>query len=244
MGNRVNKIMGYGLADLNVKSENYDLTEDDRIDPEGFFPKYYDDRQDAFSRFSIKEFYIRLSLESASSRSRAIDLYLLKQAIEHDNFTEDSYSDCITWEPECNASVIVFTPPLFNDDWYRHDSTMDYMEELARGEGSIGHVNWLGYPIYPHDAWIDLRDPESIPDQTMIRVINTFRFNSAIPSVTDEEHAKQVAGRFGFGSVQEMFDTVVPTVPPELVELLKFLRVFKDSNTIYQLRPMVYTYWA
>lgn len=236
--------MGYGLVDLAIEQNDFDLGKDSRINPDGYFALLQEDEERAKEEYPLESFYVQLSLICSNEDfARCFGLHLLKRAIEEKKFVADDLYRIYTWDPEYgDPSVILFTPPTESSrDWHRYDDIMDYMEETAKNEGACPHADLLGRPIYPYDAWIDLRDPSATPDDLMVRTANMFRFNGDLIKNTD---AYKIKEKFGFDSVQEMLDNIVPIIPDELVELLRYLKVFKDPNTIYQLRPMIYTYWS
>jgi hypothetical protein len=57
-------------------------------------------------------------------------------------------------------------------------------------------------------------------------------------------NADLLAKQIGFENSEEAESNLVPVVPNEIVELCKYCKVFKNQDSLYDLRPMMYVYWS
>ena len=48
----------------------------------------------------------------------------------------------------------------------------------------------------------------------------------------------------GFTSFHDMVDNLVPTIPKEIEALCEYTNLFVDNETIYDMKPILYVYWA
>lgn len=242
MGIRIHKVLGYGLDDLSIKDNSYNLAEDPRIDPEGFYARYFKDYQEALDAYPLDRFRVELELVCAHSDGvEKYDLRLLKHQLEKGEIASDAsnlYTQIMTWDPEYGDSkVIVFTPPG-HSDWFQYDSIIDYYE----ADDANPSVRKTNRPIYPYMSWIDIRNPSR--KDNLDRLAFLIQQLEEYPDIRDKVDSDKLQSRYGFSSLNEAKDNLIPYIPNSLVELIRYLRVFKDPKDIYQLRPMIYTYWA
>lgn len=235
MSIRIHKVLGYGLANLNI-SENGEFIEDDRINPDGFYSLLEEQAEFKYSMAKFREYLNKIT----SKNNNRFELIMLKQEIIEGRIGSNEFNKMISWDPEYGLpNVVVFTPPS-QRSWQRYDDMIDYTEACEEYQGSVPVVKPINRALYPYVSWIDIRNPTEIPPYAMIQVANEFRYNSSFVPETGDKYVKP----WGFSSIDEMLNSIVPSIPDELVEILRFLEVFKDPDTIYQLRPMIYIYWA
>ena len=56
--------------------------------------------------------------------------------------------------------------------------------------------------------------------------------------------AEKYAELMGFSDVEAAKRMLVPRVPDEIELLCRWLCLFNNDNTIFELKPMIYTYWS
>lgn len=239
MGIRIHKVIGYGLTDLTIPHAEYDLKLDERFDPNGFFCHEYDDRE---HHFTMKEFYVQLELLCANDTDfNAMELHWLKHEIKDKKFTD--FNNIFVWDAEFGESnVCVFISPTSRDQWYRYDDTIDYYDEGGEHSISTGVQNRvvvMDRPLYPYEGWIDLR---TLPPKRADNIITHLR--RIVRDSKVDLDLEKLLQKTGFDSIEELKDNIVPMIPNELIEVIRYLKVFKDPNTVYQLRPMIYVYWG
>lgn len=242
MGIRIHKILGYALADLNVSEGSFDITEDERIDPNGFMSLSWEERKEVYTS---KRFHVEVELMCSNDDffDSGYGLHLLRHQFKEGKIEKYPFDNMCIWDPEFGLSnVLLFIPPSKalnvgeRNSWYRYDDIIDYMEE---NKEATPKIRFLNQPIYPYLRWMDLRDPPKEIDTELVRLINHFKERGGMTMSWDALHDK-----YGFLHLEEAEENIAPIVPPELVHTLRYLHIFKDPETAYQLRPAIYTYWG
>jgi hypothetical protein len=54
----------------------------------------------------------------------------------------------------------------------------------------------------------------------------------------------ELVKKLGFSSIDEAEKEILPYTPEEIVMFCKYLRLFDDEETIYQLKPLLYVFWS
>lgn len=249
MGTRVHKVIGYGLDDVNNTTGKFDISEDDRFNPEGFFCLEEKVREE---RFLLKEFAIQLNLVIANNDwSDTFPLRLLLHDIEEGRFTFENFDFLMTWNPEFGMSnVCVFNQHGRQSDSFRYDNLIDYYEETINHKQE-NHVLLLNRPIYPNIKWVDTRttppkwlDREGEMTFDVIQKATEDEVEGRHEFTLTQEQKNKLARDVGFDTVTDLLDNVAPMIPEDLVEIIRYLKVFNDPSTIYTLKPMIYTYWG
>lgn len=156
MGIRVNKCLGYGLANLQC-------FEGKIIDP----------------RISLKS-HLMMPADVAEERYEQADY--IKYFSEKENRGDDSYGlgyyqnwtdlggrwqiwDSIIHQSEMgNPSVLLIVPPVYSNStelrsWRRHDDMLDYIEEPFEGRVAV-----LDRALYPWESWQNKEGKKESPD--------------------------------------------------------------------------------
>ncbi len=224
MGIRITKVLGYALTDVEIKNNQL---ADERIN----FDQTKDDRSlDSFLKF-------------CNSQDDIIDF---ERQIFKGCLITGNIDDCVTFNLEDSENnILMFTPHTSFNTWIRHDDIIDYMEAVNNGEMCNQYIN-LPFGIFP---WIS-----SFQD------INGLRFtNDNIPKAkivheiirnyySKERNIRQlnilISHLERYKTIDEAISNIFPIIPKEVIYLCKFLNIFKEESTIYQLRPILYTYWS
>lgn len=169
--------------------------------------------------------------------------------------------------------VICFVPPGSVKTWSRYDDTIDYyMHNMLRDTNCIDQsnvtdgMNWcrlMDVPFYPYSGYIDKStgEPATIATQTQPKkkisienIIYHFRNteeNIRLEKLKSEpnndliqqlEQTNQILLE-SIGCHSHWTEKFTPTIPSDLIAYLKFANIFKEDSSIWQLRPMIYTYW-
>jgi len=231
MSIRINKVLGYGLVDLDVE-RNGELSDDSR------FNKTTCLDEDTYDGNHTENFVKFLKEKYTNERTPSILHW-----VEREKININWIHNTIIHESEFGMpDVVLFVPPMVNEDWRQHDNTISYYEETIQHEQQ-SHVQLLSRPIYPYESYVDLRNsPPTRLNLTQFSDVNLIKdkeFGTKHPQA-----AHKLVQNMGFDNRTELNENIVPIVPDALVDLLEFLNIFKDNNTIYQLKPMIYTYWC
>jgi len=237
MGIRIHKAIGYGLTNVIADKENWDLRTDPRFNPEGYLFKEENFNLEGFSKYIDKRIE-----ELVEGDERPFDLQLLKNQIE-DGGVEELYRAVIYDMEFGSSNVILFIPPSSVKSWTRYDDMIDYYDPGNRSEdgGIIESVIKIDRPLWPWESWINIKTFPPVQLTGMQNQLFNAVRNLGYENLTKPE---QALDEIGVDSVKELKTCIVPLIPNELIEMIKYLKIFVDDKCIYQLRPMIYGYWG
>jgi hypothetical protein len=245
MGIRIHKILGYALTDVQADTDKWEIT-DPRFNKDGYL---FDPEEVKFSVDGFKAYLTRKILASKEDdeNDERFDLKLILRGLEKN--PDDMFSrpirglyDCINYDMEFgDPKVLVVVPPSCTKEWSRYDDAIDYYDPVNQSaDGGIEpSVIHLDRPLWPWDTLISTKTMPPKPLNHFQSQAYYLWKNGHI--VTDED---LYAEKIGFETIEEMKRYVMPIIPLEVVELLKYLKIFNDEKTIYELRPVIYGYWG
>ncbi len=230
MGIRVHKMCGYALTDV--------VEDDPRINWESRVFKYDMEGEAAL------ESYLRfvqgkegVSLDGMMVRERRKNgkkLPEVQQAFEWG--TGDG-----------GLESVLCIRPVMSEDWYRHDDTIDWLEETYGGRNQEDRVELLPHGIFPYSGtYMDSRVGDRLPGDVMdwIRIWTNLDDAGKTELVSKGEHVlDEMCERFGM-THQQAERYVVPFVPDDIRWLAEWAEVFTGPDVWRQLRPVVYAWWA
>lgn len=233
MGIRIHKYLGYGLTNVEVK--DYKIV-DERIDWDAF-----DYLRDCYGEEHLKHYRQWLGWAKSDYYERGmLDWFYLNDEREKKRRGLDN---CYAWDPEYGMPEVLVLQPLGCPDWIRYDDTIDYMEETYRKDGEQPQGNYLKvyeHGIYPWSSYIDRRTGEQVKDPIWAWIRATYD-----PEVeTEVDVLDHLAQLCDFADHAEALVNVVPQIPPEIKNLVEFTEIFTNLDTVYDLRPVLYTYWS
>lgn len=233
MGIRVHKILGYGLTDVKCRKNGY--INDKRFNlVDGYFAKGNDQE-----RYEIKDFVTHLTNKIKNNKDD-VELSLAEydlQVIKGKNDAE--FYKVIEHDSEFGLkNVALFT--TFHKDWHRYDDIIDYMELEGIPTPS---VRVLDRTIWPYEGYINVKTKDRFIHFTdgSKDKISAFELRRCL---NDKVFAKKLDfKKFGFESFKDMNKSIVPIVPRIIHEYCSWLKVFNNDDTIFELKPMIYTVW-
>ncbi len=248
MGIRIHKVIGYGMNDIE------DSVNDPRFNKAGYFGTEVYEREDAFTDDGY-DAHIKKILDDGAGLHDLTIMAMERTKAQKENKAgdmvydyKDSIDNCITYDDEYGmASVMVFTPPYWSKNWNRYDDIIDYYDPThSEADGSPGQGYQLtNRPIYPFESYNDCRTTPPVrlnnEEQSVFIQARNARNDNRSYSQTMTDHAVE---KMNFVDEEQMLEMVNPIIPRELVELLKYLKVFNDEADIYRLKPMIYWYWG
>lgn len=241
MGIRVHKVLGYGLTNVGKgtfkkKGEKYQIN-DTRFSEQSIINGDYEDREDKYSNQGFLEF-----LEKKPKEKTMIDIHWLKESMKKKESTH-SVQDCFVHQAEYGLpNVVVIVPYMEIEQWTRYDSMMDYCQEcyIGKKKGCVNRVDIIDEALYPWLGHIDGRTGRDIKDSLSFAVRRVI--NSKAPYET--EPMDQLSKTLGFDSFDDLMKNMKPMVPEVVQWQCEYGNVFTDPNVVYQLQPMIYTYWS
>lgn len=258
MGIRIHKALGYGLTD--VKVEKYRI-KDDRFNDFGILGKEVEEKvYEIFTPEGYEDFCKQHhSYEKNNFFDLVMDLMVLKERREKkDNFKRKwGVEDSFIHHGEFGLpNVMLVIPCAEHESWYRFDDMIDYyienIDSRKTRKYTVDKVDVLeDGGIYP---WIgnyfNYKTKEPIKNGGMCCAfwcaINTKRDaekskkkNKVVPPNPDD-----LARLIGFNDTNDALQNLRPMIPDCVKAICKYAKVFVDDNTIFDLRPMLYTYWC
>ncbi|MEI8269796.1 MAG: hypothetical protein WCG45_00340 [bacterium] len=220
MGTRVHKVLGWGLTDVKTKSERI---VDSRFNKEGYL---FEDYEMSFNELELIE-----KLKEAKENTN-LDLSYARKALEE----KKSFIYKIVHH---NLGKSICFTALWNEDFHRCDNPIDYHEECAFADKSKNYslkdkVLLLNSGIYPFLSYMDSRTGKKLED---------FAFHAKRLINAGQQVDEETLAVLGFKDTEECKQFLHPVIPDSLVVSLKYLKIFNEDNTIFQLRPMIFTFW-
>jgi len=235
MGIRIHKVLGYGLVDLKTKEvDKYGTREvdDPRFNPNGWWHTDWSEREDRWTTEGFKQHCQRLVDESDPYEHFALAL-MLQRDFEESHFRDIHY--CVSYENEGGLPDVVTFTPFTDNRWTRYDDTIDYYDA---GIGIEPSVKVLDVPLYPYDGYINNETGERA-DRTIEQLIYLYR-NAA----GEDKFDLQLVALEKLGCELHWTEKYNVVIPEVLVEFFRYTEMFTDEKTIWQLQPMIYTYWS
>lgn len=156
-----------------------------------------------------------------------------------------SLIDCVHYlKGDKGKYTICLVAPHCIQQWTRKDDPIDH----AESETGTSRTLLLNHGLPGYQGLMDGRSGRKISRSSYTLFYQLYsRYNS--PSrcdaqrLDDEYALAELASDMGFGTVLDVMDNVVPSVPKIIERLSAYLNLFNDSRVLLTLRPMVLTYW-
>ncbi len=230
MGIRVRKVLGYGLTDVKCKKNKIvDL----RFNQNGFLCVDCEEREE---RWTLKKYieWLENKAPAKDDYNRKMNLVYAEEALK----SKRDFYDVLIHETEYgNPKIFCAIPFSKYKNWRRYDDDIDYIEESYLRKNK--QINWAkkinGCP-YPYIDFWDNRTGRSVDAGLaclIYRSINSKRY---------PDH--DIAEKLGFETRQECLDHLRPAPPYELITILEYCEIFSSPEVIYQIEPLIYTYWT
>lgn len=248
MGIRLQKLLGYGLADIQLDENNT------MIDPRINLAAFSDYGAESIQRKSmvgyrkwILENEPQTPLDEEAELSYDDIRYLSRSAADED-LAPQKATDFIHLLSEGqllpgSKGILLCQPYLTSKEWTRSDDIFDFVENQKDNADTKDYtdapkVKLLPYGIWPYDGqYVDVLTGKILTSRQW-RVIRTAKENKA-----ENSFLTKVLDELGYESVEEAHQRVVPKVPAELHSLLNWANIFTNTGFIRNLKPMVVTFW-
>lgn len=224
MGIRIHKVLGFGLTDVAV-NRDLETIEDKRLNSYKA-PWYQNIDIEAFYKWWMKN-------EENDQNKFYAELYLkdLKEGVIQSSTRRFGF-----YEDEGGLdNVLLFVAPSSMDEWYRYDNAIDYYE----ADGMEPKVQEIDRAIFPWEGYWDVSvTPPKRLDGDQLRSV--MYYNQLI-----RDGMFDLAEKIKYKITDDIdISNVRPIIPPEIVALVKYLDVFTEERYIYEMKPLIYTYWS
>lgn len=228
MGIRIHKSIGYGLSD--VQASNYDI-HDERFNLEdGYFK---DRNENDFTIQGLKNYIQEQHDKEKNDAGYSMLTFELLKLEENEWYDIHQF---VSHNGEFGLpEVLMFQPPM--KDWSRYDDIIDYIED----EKQENKVRLLNRAIYPYEFWIN-KDTGKSTFEVEGRNYHYLHIRQAINFGFEYDPDKLKEA--GFDSMEDADQKIVPGIPDFIICLCKYLKIFKDDKNIFDLKPMVYSFWG
>jgi hypothetical protein len=239
MGIRVNKRLGYGLVDVAYGDKGDCL--DPRVNADSLLLDW--DRGDEVNTSNYVEF-----LQHRDDKST--ERYILNERWLESN-QKMKPRDCVFLGNLDYGleQVLCVTPIWMYEEWHRADDAIDWVTESYLFDSNpLDRVDVFPHGLFPFNGlYMDARNGEILKGRGIMDWIrlwtNLKPEGKAISREMARDELDDLASSFGMTHA-EAEQYVVPNVPEEVRNLCEFGRLFTDSSTLLQLRPMLCTYWC
>lgn len=225
MGIRINKVLGYGLT--NVQTQD-----DEIIDPRFSKKSILNDDEDSY--YSINNYITWL--EQKKNEENKFEICLEIKSLE--DFKDSDLDRCFVHGTEyMNPKVFCCIPACCYSQWSRHDDMIDYIEANRTAKNKVKKIN---SPLYPWLSYWDNRDGREIKQYAFefLRNVNYFKKNKR------PYDGNELAQLMGFEDMETCIRHMRPMVPETVQLQLEYANIFTDPKIVYQLEPILYTYWT
>jgi hypothetical protein len=220
-------MVGYGLSSLEHNEEKFT---DARLDPHGILSCV--EREDTYH---MRHFFDHLAKKAGKW---TVELFALQ-------FYEPYVLNCIHVLPK--DGILLLIPPDKVHMWYRRDDLIDSVieTEFFNMDTNCGK---LSIPIPPYKDFMNSKtgavlDPEEV--QIYIEKTRLVDNDSTAPKARKQLNISldEGAKRMGFANANEADKLIVPAIPGIIIEMASWMKLFRQSETVYQLRPLTLAYW-
>jgi len=260
LGIRITRRLGYALTDFQYDMDIYEATDlRINIDLINQDDSLYE-MQTAFAEWALNEsaevevvLLETLGLSPWEARF-ALEVFS-DHAEEHGTYT--SFHKVMTHTPEFGESNILLFQPLTHTEWTRHDDTVDFYTSVLRGDQGLENevldlLELERCGIYPYEKYMvrypDVETPEQFLKGVQSEEGSLGIRQGKLPIMayqmlvgTYREGSKP---RVGGEALRHFLEDWNVTIPLEILLFAHWSNIFTDFNTVYRLRPVLYTYWS
>jgi len=237
MGIRINKTLGYGIADVKTNK-------DGEIIDKRFTKDFIKNKWEVSEGFADwvkkyrKEAVIMLTAFLGVDPHHA-NFHL--QILTNGSYGKDALEgNVLHYDSEFGlGNVMLLTPPE-GKEWHRHDDIIDYVEsETAEPIYTDLFLEKHRCGIYPYEGMMLIPGRKNlIPKNNGTMASQDYnlllgRWNKDLPAYTKDKKL-----------LKHLKEDWVPKIPETVLLFSLYARMFVNPMTIYEFHPMIYTYWG
>ena len=263
MGIRIKRHLGYALTD-------FEGEQDSRVNTEIFKDRW--ELCDDYVKFAIENIDEAVKILEAELDEDSYRIQFWADDIRHlEDVPYYKRPDAVTYQPEFGMENVLLFQPVHKEGWYRRDDIMDhyahhaqhqisYEPELVDLREELGLTSIHTYPKQMH-RHPDAETPEEkvdsfIAEQKAHGSRLSFMYNEGfglMEGVLEGRDYNRMVGLFGEDRKPDVRDEELLThlkedwythVPADIRLFARWSGIFTDFNTVYTLKPVLYTYWS
>lgn len=242
MGIRIHKVLGYGLSD--VKTNSSGEINDPRINAKSPLVNWRESKSKK-DLTSYLDFVAKKIDADPDDFDADFELFFLRAQIENPSKEMPNPYDTVTHEGEGGMErVLMLTPIMELKEWQRSDDTIDYYEDhLNNPDVGSPSLKLIEGGIYPYSGagYVNARTGEKV-NWGGLDVLKFVKKEYEAGKIAKGEYQSFIEN-IGFESEADMDKNLCPKVPEPIKLLIEWGKLFTSPETIYQLRPYLYTYW-
>lgn len=229
MGVCINKCIGYGLVDICDGDHRLNGTMSE------IFKRAYTMTGREFAKYAHT-----MRFGTLNYIPTIMEFKLARSEVE---FLDADMSRWIISESEGGLdNVLIFIPPG-QDHWHRHDDIIDYVESVYLHSDDLSPtIEELDAGIYPYCNRMDARTGADV--QLIPMFLDMFKLIKDKPDDCVIDRDLKDFLKLPFNTFGELKQYYKPRIPWDITVMCRFLKIFRDDNTLKQLRPYLYTYWS
>lgn len=226
----IHKLLGYGLTDVETTGKKF---KDKRLSKDGIV--FCKDVEDEYHL--IHFFNTLVKTEKEKGDKWRIPRYSMVHY-------QPYIYDCVHLLPA--NGIIAIVPPDKASFWHRKDDIIDAVieSEFFSKEVNCGAINGN---IPPHTDFMNKITGKVLDYEEVVIYRDKFQRLQESPTNKARKQLEisldESAKRMGFENMLDANLNMAPAIPDMVVEFVKWLKIFNQPETIYQLRPITLSYW-
>jgi hypothetical protein len=263
MGIRIHKQLGYALTDLEYDLDQWEAT-DERLNLEWF--------NDNETRWDQTEEFVEWVLSNPDEVEALLkdemgveEVYVnllimgIEDHVEQHGIRTPLFHSPLTHAAEFGEENVLLFQPVTVSGWTRYDDSIDYYDHVARDAMESELVDLYNdvyrNGIYPYEGPM-LRYPDRETPEHLLKPIeeceDTGNFGIRQGRLRSRTYNVMIGHGEGYECPFEEGAELLEhlrndwgfNIPMEIQLFAHWSGVFEDFNTVYRLRPVLYTYWG
>ena len=228
----LHKMMGYGLVDVQLNER--DKITDPRINASSILLDYEREEEATVRN------YVSSTLES----DERLEAVLQGWHWGHMDPESTDPFDAVNLLSETSVPNTLILRSVGDRDWHRRGSLLDSYVEQEHNAKEQDHVSFLRGGIHPYS--------NRFMDVTTHEVVDWYAIGDWVRAVNDNKPSERLEmaafyalEKLGWGDIghEALKKRIAPMPPQEIIDLAKFGKLFTTPETVFELRPMIATFW-
>lgn len=254
MGIRIHKVMGFGIADLQLDEEGNAIT-DPRVNVGEDGERLWELKLTGYRDWIKAQTAAFEAAGGERSGSQWAGSDLIYMHGREEKLEKERASDYVTLlngydGEDYNGKGVLLIRPYGMDDWTHYADPIDYAEDdlwqqdhFGTYEGPQTRVQELPNAPWPHDVgWWDAETGKPTNHESWRFVRSMLSMKKQTP---DHQRAiEKISQELGYTGYAEAAERLKPMLPSSFINFLDWCGVLPNRDDYRMLRPMLLTYWS